>query len=118
MPFRSTLLVLPLLVFAFFPLELIAAGPPQSTTPSYEHPSRNLEDDARAKMEKDMAKRRNLDRQEQIKRDTDKLLQLATELKSYVDKSSENLLSMEVVRKAEEIEKYAHSVKEKMKTAQ
>ena len=65
-----------------------------------------------------MEKRRNLARQEQIKRDSDKLLQLATELKSYVDKSNENVLSMEVVKKAEEIEKYAHSVREKMKTAQ
>jgi hypothetical protein len=32
-----------------------------------------------------------------------------------VDKSNENLLSLEVVRKAEEIEKLAHRVKEKMK---
>jgi hypothetical protein len=32
-----------------------------------------------------------------------------------VDKSSENTLSMDVVKKAEEIEKLAHSVKEKMK---
>ena len=70
-----------------------------------------------ARLEKDMEKRRNLARQEQIKRDSDKLLQLATELKSYVDRSNENVLSMEVVKKAEEIEKYAHSVKEKMKTA-
>ena len=81
-------------------------------------PSGNPEDEARARLEKDMEKRRNLARQEQLKRDSDKLLQLATELKSYVDKSNENVLSMEVVKKAEEIEKYAHSVKEKMKTAQ
>jgi hypothetical protein len=36
-------------------------------------------------------------------------------LKQYVDKSNENTLSLDVVRKAEEIEKLAHSVKEKMK---
>lgn len=76
------------------------------------------EDEARAKMERDMEKRRNEDRQKQIKRDSEKLLQLATELKEFVDKSNENILSIDVVRKADEIEKYAHSVKEKMKTAQ
>jgi hypothetical protein len=36
-------------------------------------------------------------------------------LKDYVDKSSENLLSVDVVKKAEDIEKLAHNVKEKMK---
>jgi hypothetical protein len=42
-------------------------------------------------------------------------LKLSTELKDYVDKSSENLLSVDVVKKAEDIEKLAHNVKEKMK---
>jgi hypothetical protein len=37
------------------------------------------------------------------------------ELKDSVDKSSENVLSLDVVKKAEEIEKLAHSVKDKMK---
>jgi hypothetical protein len=32
-----------------------------------------------------------------------------------VEKSNENLLSMDVVKKAEEIERLAHSVKDKMK---
>ena len=40
---------------------------------------------------------------------------MAVELKAYVDKSNENVLSLEVIRKAEEIEKLAHSVKDKMK---
>jgi len=42
-------------------------------------------------------------------------MQLATELKQYVDKSNENMLSINVIRKAEEIEKLAKNVKEKMK---
>ena len=54
-------------------------------------------------------------RQQDIKTDTDKLLQLATELKQYVDKTNENTLSVEVIKKAEEIEKLAHTVKDKMK---
>ena len=62
-----------------------------------------------------MAKRANVKRQQDLKTDTDKLLELATELKQYVDKTNENTLSVEVIKKAEEIEKLAHSVKEKMK---
>ncbi len=62
-----------------------------------------------------MAKKLNLKRQQDLKKDTDKLLELATQLKQYVDKTNENTLSLEVIRKAEEIEKLAHSVKEKMK---
>lgn len=73
------------------------------------------EDEQRLRMEKDMAKRANLDRQAQIKRDTASLLKLATELQQYVDKSNESILSLDVIKKADEIEKLAHSVKEKMK---
>ncbi|MGH9500463.1 MAG: hypothetical protein ACRD3L_15080 [Terriglobales bacterium] len=62
-----------------------------------------------------MAKRANQERQAQLRRDTERLYRLSTELKQYVDKSSENTLSLEVIKKAEEIEKLAHSVKEKMK---
>jgi hypothetical protein len=73
------------------------------------------EDEERAKMEKDMAKKANRDRQAQLQRDTDNLVKLANELKEYVDKSNENTLSLDVLKKAEAIEKLAHSVKEKMK---
>lgn len=62
-----------------------------------------------------MAKKANLDRQAALKNDTDKLVKLAGELKDYVDKSNENVLSLEVLKKAEEIEKLARNVKEKMK---
>ena len=66
-------------------------------------------------MEKEMAKKANQERQADLKRDTEKLLKLATELKEYVDKTNENVLSLNVLKKAEEIEKLAHSVKGKMK---
>src|SRR5579863_205278 len=69
----------------------------------------------RAAMEKEMVKKANQERQAQIRRDTDRLYELSTQLKQYVDKSSENTLSLDVIKKAEEIEKLAHSVKEKMK---
>ena len=57
----------------------------------------------------------NEKRQQDLKKDTDKLLQLASELKQYVDKTDEHTLSVDVIKKAEEIEKLAHTVKEKMK---
>ena len=66
-------------------------------------------------MQKRMAKEANQQRQVQLKRDTDKLLKLSTELKAYVDKSNENILSLDVIKKADEIEKLAHSVKTKMR---
>ncbi len=72
-------------------------------------------DESRAKLDRDMAKRANLERQASLKADTEKLLKLSSELKDYVDRSNENILSIDVVKKAEEIEKLAHSVKEKMK---
>ena len=40
---------------------------------------------------------------------------LSVELKQSVDKSDENVLSLDVIKKAEEIEKLARSVKDKMK---
>ncbi|MFZ0317804.1 MAG: hypothetical protein WAL56_01655 [Candidatus Sulfotelmatobacter sp.] len=74
-------------------------------------------DDAasRERIAHDMAKKANLERQAALKADTDKLMKLATELKESVDKSNENVLSLDVLKKAEEIEKLAHSVREKMK---
>jgi hypothetical protein len=66
-------------------------------------------------MQDRMAREANKKRQQDIRNDTEKLFQLATELKAAVDKSNENLLSLEVVRKAEDVEKLAKKVKEKMK---
>lgn len=71
--------------------------------------------ETRDRIARDMAKRANVERQVALKADTDRLMKLATELKEYVDKSNENVLSLDVLRKAEEIEKLARSVKEKMK---
>lgn len=72
-------------------------------------------DAAQQRMMEEMAKKANLARQASLKSDTDKLLKLAEELKTSVDKSNANVLSLEVIKKAEEIEKLAHSVKDKMK---
>ena len=72
-------------------------------------------DEARARIAHDMEKKAAKDRVAALKNDTDKLLKLSVELKQSVDKSDENVLSVDVIKRAEEIEKLAHSVKEKMK---
>jgi len=72
-------------------------------------------DDARARIEHDMEKKAAKERVAALKSDTDKLLKLSVELKAYVDKSDENVLSLDVIKKADEIERLARSVKDKMK---
>jgi hypothetical protein len=57
----------------------------------------------------------NAARKKQIADDTTKLLKMAADLKDEVDKTSKDALSLTVIRKADEIERLAHSVKEKMK---
>ena len=66
-------------------------------------------------MEDRMQKAANKQRQEDIRKDTQKLFQLASELRDAVDKTNENMLSLDVVKKAEEVEKLAKKVKDKMR---
>jgi Spy/CpxP family protein refolding chaperone len=116
----SALAALLLLLMPALSLPSLAANPAQAPgqLPRLGGNANDQDDHAeeqRAKIEKDMAKKANKERQAQLQRDTDNLVKLANELKQYVDKSNENTLSLDVVKKAEEIEKLAHSVKEKMK---
>lgn len=87
----------------------VARPDPQFST------QRNDDAPDRAKIERDMAKQRNKERQQQIKKDTDQLLKLATELKEYVDKTNENILSVDVLKKTDEIDRLAKSIRDKMK---
>lgn len=57
----------------------------------------------------------NIERKKQLNEDTAHLLALATELKAEVDKTNKDTLSLNVIRKANEIEKLAHDVREKMR---
>ena len=57
----------------------------------------------------------NVERKKQIGEDTTRLFKLAMELKAEVDKTSKDSLSLNVIRKADEIERLARGVKEKMK---
>lgn len=82
--------------------------------PGQTQPARN-EDAWETQQRKSMEKKFNQQRQQDIQKDTEKLLELATELKQAVDKSNENMLSLDVIKKAEQIEKLAKQVKDKMK---
>jgi hypothetical protein len=124
-----------LLIFSLF-VSLLLAGwslPTQSQTtgepsapaagPQYPPYSRDIgrpgQLDVPTEMEKkaehEREKKLNEERQAELKRDTDKLFQLATQLKQAVDKSNENTLSLEVIKKAGQIEKLAKSVRAKMR---
>ncbi len=119
---RHKLLLLSLVLLLALPLRILGQNPPPPPNlggPPFprQDPSQGRPDDNEnaEKLKKAMEKKLNEQRHEQLKRDTDRLLELSTELKQYVDKTNENVLSVDVVKKAEEIEKLAHSVKEKMK---
>jgi hypothetical protein len=71
--------------------------------------------DRTQRLELDQAKARNNERQKRLVADTERLVKLAGELQADVDKSTKDTLSVDVIRKADEIEKLAHNVKERMK---
>ena len=83
-------------------------------SPIFGEPPNSNDPMERARQEK-LAKARNSDRQKQLVKDTDKLLELAKQLKDDVDKSNADTLSLDVMKKAAEIEKLAKSVKDRMR---
>ena len=85
-------------------------------------PGVNSKPDANAQMESQEKSTKqqkyevaNSERKKQIADDSTKLLNMAIALKAEVDKTTKDTLSLNVIRKADEIEKLARSVKEKMK---
>lgn len=95
------------------PRQLQPQDPMQTPDPQFGR--ERQKDPTEEKMEREREKALNKQRQTNLQKDTDHLLQLATELKQYVDKTNEHTLSLEVIKKADEIEKLAKSVKEKMR---
>ena len=65
--------------------------------------------------ERQLEKERQKQRWQDIKKRSEQLLEIATELKQYVDKSGENVMSIEVIRKAEQMEKLSKDLQRKMK---
>jgi hypothetical protein len=92
-------------------VEKVRPNPPQPKLPDANDQMRMREENAK-KVNFEAA---NAERKKQIADDTANLLKLANDLKTEVDKTSKDTLSLSVIRKAEEIERLAHAVKEKMK---
>ena len=67
------------------------------------------------KLHQAQAKAQKKEKYESLKKDTDQLLALATELKESVDKTTEETLSLDVIKKTEQVEKLAKQVREKMR---
>jgi hypothetical protein len=73
--------------------------------------------DQHQQLQQELVARVVADRQSQLRLDTEKLVALTAELKQHVDKAGANVLSMDVIKKAQEIQKLAKSVQDKMRNA-
>ena len=87
--------------------------PQQSVPWSNQMPAHMSQPDVIRHMEQE--KLRIAERQKRLEADTEKLVALTTALKAQVDESNKDILSVDMIKKAEEIEKLAHSVKERIK---
>ena len=68
-------------------------------------------------LQQELIARAVADRRSQLRLDTEKLVALTAELKQHVDKAGANILSMDVIKKAQEIQKLDKSVQDKMRNA-
>jgi hypothetical protein len=66
-------------------------------------------------MEEQQARSRNSERQKKLVADTDRLLALIGDLKHQIEQADRDGQPVDVTKKAEEIEKLAKSVKDRMK---
>jgi hypothetical protein len=96
--------------------------PQDPAMPSAQRPGVQPPDDSaqpsgpfRGVLDEERKKAINDDRHKRLQQDVDRLLALTNELKTDVDKSSKDELSLDVIRKAGEIEKLAHDVQSRMK---
>lgn len=71
--------------------------------------------DASSNVSRQQAIAANLQRQREIRRDFQRLLQLTHELNDYFDRTNDNVASVDAMKKAEQIEKLAKSLRSKMK---
>ena len=76
-----------------------------------------LASDPHQRLQQELTARAVAERQSQLRVDTQKLVALTAELKQHVDKTGANILSMDVIKKAQEIQKLAKSVQDKMRNA-
>jgi hypothetical protein len=121
-PFRAVLAALLVLPLWAILISAHAQQEPQQSTQSdtstqqpAPKPDEKENDSANAKPATNQAMSPEEARQAQFVADSQKLYQLAQELKLEVAKSNKNTLSIAVTKKAEEIEKLAKSLKERMR---
>jgi len=93
------------------PPPTLQTGP--TTLPSLDQPMPM--DPMRTHMDQERMKAMNDDRQKRLAADVDRLMELTNQLKSDLDKTNKDELSVAVIRKAAEIEKLAHDVQSRMK---
>jgi spore coat polysaccharide biosynthesis protein SpsF (cytidylyltransferase family) len=89
----------------------------QKIAADHEATNNALSSDPRQLLQQELIARAVADRQSQLRLDTEKLVALTAELKQHVDKAGANILSMDVIKKAQEIQKLAKSVQDKMRNA-
>ena len=88
-------------------------GASQTTDPL--HPKSQDEGSLPNEITVKQTKARNDERQRRLVADTDRLLVLATSLHEDVSKTTKDVMSLDVIKRAEEIEKLAKGVKDRMK---
>ena len=81
--------------------------PPSSGVPPVIEPQMSDSTDAHAA---------DRDRHKEIAADVDRLVLLSSQLKADVDKTANDQMSLDVIKKAREIEKLAHAVQGRMKS--
>jgi hypothetical protein len=96
--------------------EGLQAGEPSNPQASTHVPDANSQSEIKGNDSKNKdPEAASAERKRMIADDSEQLLRLATDLKSEVDKTDKDTLSLAVIRKADEIEKLARAVKDKMK---
>ena len=115
-------LILSLTVFALPAKSQLRAVPAsvqqrQKVAAEREASNNALSSDPHQLLQQELTTRVVADRQSQLRLDTEKLVALTAELKQHVDKAGANVLSMDVIKKAQEIQKLAKSVQDKMRNA-
>jgi hypothetical protein len=75
----------------------------------------NAPDPMKDAMHEQMLRDANVQRHKKMLDDANKMVQLSNELKADVEKTQKDELSLEVLKKAAEVEKLAHDVQQRMK---
>jgi hypothetical protein len=123
---KSTLKYVAVLILSLTPFA-IPANSQSRTTPVYavqvqriaerEAMNNGSSSSPQQRLEREQIARLVAERQAQLRIDTEKLVALTAELKQHVDKAGANILSMDLIKKAQEIQKLAKSVQDKMRNA-